>query len=626
MIGRRAPERLQRVARALLAELGRMGRSEPTFHVAFPPALLVAALLFARSPYTNFIFDEQEALLANPYVNGDTLRFTEVFTRDFWGLPPERSIGSYRPLPNVVWRLVWKAHPKLQHPWVHHALNVLLHAANAALLASTARRMGLERASAWLSGAVFLTAAVLTEAVAGVVGLADVLGGLGVLLALRALCLPLAMVPLGVFGGLTVGLFSKESTVAALPLVALAAMMVTPHASSARLRRLYRGLVATIGALGSLVLYTEVRRALFSSHSPGATAPALPPEAGALGRALEVFFAWFSQPKLPADPINNPLVEASFVERVSLGLEIYARGLSQVIFPWTLSGDYSYAVHPLPERLIGPWSVLGGLLMVGPIVLGLVLWAVARGSEARRAHLGIVALVCVWVPVAYFPHSNIPVVLPTVRAERFWYLPLIGGAMGLGLWLRAIAAEGFGRHARAGLWVVAAFLGFQAIRARVHALNYSSDLRFWAATARAAPRSAKAHLNHGVMLGARGRLPERLEASRRALELAPHWPMAHVYHADTLCRLHRPDEAWPHYAKGFSLAPNDRNLIALGVQCLWDEKAIKGRRTELLELADQHSGSWVSYLIRDILKNGKRHGGVDPKHRPRGYDEGPRKR
>ena len=44
----------------------------------------------------------------------------------------------------------------------------------------------------------------------------------------------------------------------------------------------------------------------------------------------------------------------------------------------------------------------------------------------------VVAFALVWVVVSYFPVSNIPVVLPTVRAERFWYFPAIGTAIVLG--------------------------------------------------------------------------------------------------------------------------------------------------------------------------------------------------
>src|SRR6202042_3635213 len=100
-------------------------------------------------------------------------------------------------------------------------------------------------------------------------------------------------------------------------------------------------------------------------------------------------------------------------------------------------------------------------------------------------------------------------------------------------------------RAAVGLFVV--FFGVQAFAARRHANDYHDDLTFWDATRHACPDSAKAHLNYSVMQGARGNLELRLEANRRALELAPEWPMASIYLGDTLCRLHRAHEAWPYY-------------------------------------------------------------------------------
>jgi hypothetical protein len=129
------------------------------------------------------------------------------------------------------------------------------------------------------------------------------------------------------------------------------------------------------------------------------------------------------------------------------------------------------------------------------------------------------------------------------------------------------------------------------------------------------------------MKGARGDLETRLASNKVALDLAPQWPMASVYYGDTLCRLHRAEEAWPHYMRGFELAPNDVNLIALGLQCLWDEKMLSENshvRNDLDSLKDKHPGSWLEYLGRDILEHGEEHSGVDPKYRPRGYNEGPK--
>ena len=48
-------------------------------------------------------------------------------------------------------------------------------------------------------------------------------------------------------------------------------------------------------------------------------------------------------------------------------------------------------------------------------------------------------------------------------------------------------------------------------------------------------------------------------------------------------------------------------------------------RADLQELADKYPGSWLKYLVDDIIDNGQEYQGVNPKYRPRGYNEGPKK-
>jgi hypothetical protein len=324
--------------------------------------------------------------------------------------------------------------------------------------------------------------------------------------------------------------------------------------------------------------------------------------------------------------------------------------LGQLVLPLRLSGDYSFPAEPVPERVIFPESVIGGALLVLPPIVALGAWGNAlwrEWRERRRAagapwvpsvchgHAALVALGLLWIPVAYFPHSNIPVLLPTVRAERFWYMPALGAAFLVGpaiAWLLKNTTNGVVRGA------LIAWFAFQAFSARWHALDYMDDLAFWRATMHAVPRSAKAQLNYSVRVGARDDLDERLRANDRAIALAPRWAMAHVYRGDTLCRKSGKareakrtaeqaalvEKAWPSYVRCFELAPNDSNLIALGLQCLWDEKTIKTHEDELLQMAADHPGSWLAFLASDIVHNGKEHDGVQKQYRPRSYDGGPK--
>ncbi len=709
---------------------------DPTFRSALAPFLVVALTLYSRLPTTNYIFDEQEALLANPYVNASNkLTFLDAIHRDFWGLPPDRSIGSYRPIPDFLWRALWqlskKADGVFRQPFIHHIYNVVFHAVNAAIFTCIVFAWTKRRGTAYMAGLIFVACAVLTEAVSGIVGIADVLGGLGALLALAALSLRGWAMPFGVFLAVTFGLFSKESALVCVPLIPVAALVVAPLTHPERPARFARAFLAFVGAASAFYLYVELRKVWFPSPLPKELTEPLADDASQASIYMREAMVWFHQAPLPKDPLNNPFAQADPLDRMAGAFRVYFRGLTQIVFPKTLSGDYSFPQEPVPDELIFPESVLGlaltllppggsvalwiigllrerrdrklglglsedertarrrrttrfaGLFLAfGTLALvavdffyfrerekmelpflgtGLPLWVVSipllslaigliieglprlpsplvappvdspeRSPRATYALVAMVAIGLTWTVVAYFPHSNIPVVLPTVRAERFWYFPAIGTTLIVTAAFTA-AHDFLKRQAarwKATRWVVPVvftlFIGFQGVQAYRHAMDYRSDVDFWRATKDAVPRSSKAHLNYSVMKGARGDLETRLKESTIAMELAPKWAMAHIYTGDTLCRLHRAAEAWPHYKEGFLIGLNDQSLISLALQCMYDEKELFKHEDDLREMAAEHEGTWVSFLVGDTLTNHEKNKGVDPKYRPRGYNEGPK--
>ncbi|MBP9111776.1 MAG: tetratricopeptide repeat protein [Polyangiaceae bacterium] len=653
---------------------------DPTLSACIIPFSIIAIALFTRHPgRTNFIFDEQEALLANPYVRSvadavPKLGWLDAFRRDFWGLPHTRSIGSYRPLPDLVWRALWKLGARDQSPFLHHWVNIVLHALNASLLTLIVFHVTKRRGLSYLAGFFFVSSAIITEAVSGVVGIADVLGTLGLLSAVVALRLPIWAAPFGVALGTLFGLFSKESALAAVPLLPAAALLGAKFTHPKRPLSMLRAVGALVGSLGAFVFYVELRRKYFPAAidskihamegktavqqlfwaasnmiTDGITTSHWRASFHALSNA---FLRWYAQPALPHDSLNNPLADAEPFYRILGGLRVYARGMLQVVAPWPLSGDYSAPQEPVPAHFVAPEgggalrtalalvrqypaSVVGFFGFLIPFVLAPIL---AAAEFFRRFFPGsqkgtswttrvLVSMSLLWIAVSYYPVSNIPIALPTVRAERFWYFPIVGTATLLALgfsWLWRNAQSALDRSLVAG--GLLAYFAVQGIAARRHANDYTDDLIFWDATRKAVPRSAKAHLNYSVMLGARGNLEGRLISSRVALELADKWPMASIYLGDTLCRLHRSTEAMPHYARGFELNPDDQHLVALAVQCLWDEKAMEEGseiRQTLLELAERFPSNWVGVIIQDAIANGEKNKGVDPKYRPRNYNGGP---
>lgn len=596
--------------------------------------LVLGALTFLRPPTTNFIYDEQEALLGNPYLQEGS-SYLDAFVLDFWGRAPGRTIGSYRPLPNLLW---WPLRGTLDWntPWVLCLLNLFFHAGTATLLSLSAERAARriacpERvafALVWGMGLFFLLNASATEAVCSAVGLADLLVGFFAACQLFTLFLWMerggkigSAVAIGLCGGATfLGLLGKETTLASVVWVPLLALLWAPPDWGRG--RVFRGaaLMMAAGVLG-LIGFVYLRANLF----PSSFAKVSSFVRGDFGRGwLAVFFEWFRQPKMPVDPLNNPLLGASKSDQWATGFRLFLEQLTQLFFPWGQSADHSFPRTKVTSR--GVAETTGALALLA--LFGITLEGLRRRWVCGTLSLawllsagGAILLICTYLPV-----SNLLVLLPTVRGDRLLYSPTLGAALLLGGALLGLSE----RHAGAPLVLKRSlpalflgYLGFQALVARAHAFDYRSDVAFWRATSQGNPASAKAHLNLGVMVGARGDERGRLGHTLTAVRLAPEWPMGQIYLGDVYCRLGELESAWPHYVEGFSALPNSKVLTALGLQCLWERGGFTRHRSALLDLATAHPDTWLDYFVTELAVNGEAHDGIPQKYRPRKYNARP---
>ena len=114
------------------------------------------------------------AIKTNPDILPST-PLSSLLLDDFWGTPLSHSGShkSYRPITVLSFRLNYLA-GGLQ-PWGYHLVNVLLHSAVCGLFAQLVSQLfGAAAPAAWLGALLFVVHPVHTEAVAGVVGRADV--------------------------------------------------------------------------------------------------------------------------------------------------------------------------------------------------------------------------------------------------------------------------------------------------------------------------------------------------------------------------------------------------------------------------------------------------------------------
>lgn len=468
-------------------------------------ALLVAAvalLAYANAVPSGYAFDDRMVVLENPVVQGREPALN-VFVRDWWGHPARRTVGSYRPLPELSLALEWRAFGHA--PWVSHLVNVLLHAAVMAAVYLAWRPLAAEAVA--LLAALF--AAVLcapSESVQGIVGRADLVESLGLLAALffhrrggaRSAALATA--------GLAVALLSKETALFA-PAALVALDLVVPAAVPwrARLGRYAAYAAATAGYLGLRVVATG---ALFI-------------------RATE--------------PLYNPLIAEGPVGRVfgagRIFLERYVQGW---VVPWRRLYDCS-AQACTASTPSDPVAWAGIALFAACLAAPLVLW--------RRAPVAAAGLA--WFAVFFAPISNFPLKATLTYGERLLYVP----SMGLAVALAAGSAWLAGRLARPVVaWApMAAFAAVNLVALQARHLDWRSDAALAASGLRYGAKSVVVQQNNATAAVERGDLVAAEGFARAAVGLVPDDAYAHKILGLALTLQGRRAEAEDEFRRAVSL-------------------------------------------------------------------------
>ncbi|XP_050076758.1 protein O-mannosyl-transferase TMTC2 [Anopheles maculipalpis] len=146
----------------------------------------LAFVLYINTLSAGFVYDDRRAILGNPDVLS-TGGWAQMLQNDFWGTPlvDSGSHGSYRPLCVASFKLNYLVDGF--KPFGYHLVNVLLHSLATGLVVKLARHiLPVSRSGVAITGLLFAAHPIHTEAVAGVVGRADLTGCIFYLLALLA--------------------------------------------------------------------------------------------------------------------------------------------------------------------------------------------------------------------------------------------------------------------------------------------------------------------------------------------------------------------------------------------------------------------------------------------------------
>jgi protein O-mannosyl-transferase len=478
----------------------------------FPASVAILALAACiTSIGHDFTYDDRYVILMNDRVHS-LHRFWRYFAQSYW--PPKYGGDGYRPMLILTFAVEWIIGNGAA--WVFHLTNILLTVATALAVYWMALAI-LPVAGAWLAAALFAVHPVHVEVTGNMVGQAELLVALSLVVAMgwylrRRRDGDLRTRDVALISLLfAIGLFSKE------------------HAA------VFPGLL--LAAEWTVVRDERPWRARFV---------ALRPQLLALVAVALLYYLGRSQ--VQADLVGfAPYAAFRFLNmgeaaRVGTMMHEFPRIAQLMLFPTRLSADYSPA-DVIIATGIG-FSELPGIL----IVLCTVTLAIVLRRRAPVASFGLL-----WLIVAYSPVSNVLVPTGIVTAERTLFMPSVGvvlaGAVAA-LWL----FETTERRGRAALVATCGLLlalgvGKSVVRQRVWRNN---DVLF-DATVRDAPMSYRAHLLRGRNLALQKRLREGEAELRHAIRLFPYDAGATVDVAEAYRRAGLCEPALPLYEWSYAI-------------------------------------------------------------------------
>ena len=429
----------------------------PFRHVRSAAFLSAAAatLLSANSVLNDFAYDDRLIIIESELVQ-DLSTLPEAMASPYWPGEFGQHLGLWRPVTTGLFGLQWALWG--ENPAAFHALNVLLHGAVTALVVLLLAELA-PLALAFVAGLLFAVHAVHVEAVANVVGLAEVLS---TVLYLSA-CLIFVR---------------RRDHLGFLPGAAIAALFALAFLTKESAVTLPGVLFLLDGArenssVGSALAYLRRRWAIYASLTVVASAVLLGRQA-VLGSIAN-----------PLAPLGADLLTES-VPRIWTVAATWPHYFRLLLFPLDLSVDYSPAVIPIA---LG-WSasgVLGAVLVLATLVLALRLWGRPEMGPDRRV-TRVFSFGVMWVVTTLSPVSNLLFLSGVLLAERTFYLPSVGLVAGLA-W---IGLELYDERRRLAVAALVVVLSFMSARTFVRNATWRDNVSVFDALLRDHPEAGRA--------------------------------------------------------------------------------------------------------------------------------------
>ena len=493
--------------------------------------LIVALGTFANSVRNGFAFDDNTIILEHPVVTEG--RVIDALTSSYWPQVVEGA-GLYRPVTLSSFALEWGLWNG--HPAGFHLVNLAVHAAVSLLVFFLILEVS-TTLPALVGGVLFAAHPVHSEAVANVVGRAELYSALFVLGACLLFWKGRGLSPawrvarlLGIGALYIMGLGSKEMAVTLPALLVLLALVRNDGERATERVRTDLPVFLLTGAL--LVAFLGARFLILGSVAGDVPAPTL--------------------------------VGLSTGERILTALAVWPHYFRLLVFPLDLVADYAPAVL-FPALTWGPDVMLGLLMILGGAAAVILLWPRER----------LVASGIAWFGIAILPVSNLFVPTGVLLAERTLYLPSVGLAFvaaGVVSWTAREHSMSLRMIVVAAGVVCAAFM----VRTATRNPSWMSTFTMLTTLAEEHPESSRAIRARAQSLDDVGEYEEAGRYYQTALELVPQEYSLLVEVARFHGRGERWAEAEPLLLHAIELLPTH----PVAWQVLSEQRLLQGRGRE----------------------------------------------
>lgn len=480
---------------------------------------LLAVALYAVTLRGTYVYDDLYVIGQDPRLK-DPGQWGKYLTEPYM---PSIDL-LYRPMTSLSYAVQWWMHG--DRPWAFHLVNVLLHAGVCILVALAAAKLA-GRWAAYAAGLLFAAHPIHVEAVANIVGRAELLCALGMFGAML-LMLHRPMTKgrsAGMVGCFLLALFSKEQGML-VPFILAATWWVSRRRDGATLQPAGKRRAQWMAAVLCWILaaYIVAREI----HPP-------------------LRFSW---DRFFLDWTINPMVRARGWDRLWVPVEIAGRYAQLLVFPWRLMPDYGVPITGWTAHW-NQWPIYAGMvtLMSGAAGLAIAIW-----KKSAAATLCLIGMA-----LTYGMVSNLPTLVGTIMGERLMYLPsafamiLLGWALSLpsipSLPSAGSPGEGRGAGLPAGalpLWkpaLLTILLIPACIRTFTYARLWNDPIQLYQTVIAQEPKSLRIRIILAEELRRRGQLEQAAAVLAQARQLLPDYYLPWLRSAQVAMDLGRLDEA-----------------------------------------------------------------------------------